>query len=303
MPANSLLWQSPRTLVIAAAAVPLALAVLAEAMRVRRQLDAARHDPLTGLLGRDGYTARATALTARRTRAAMVLIRDVDQFKQINDTHSHVAGDGLLAVTAQRLTAWAGSHRIGGRLGGDEFTLTVRIEPADRRLRLRLEQMAAALAEHVDIGDGLVDVAVSVGAATPTGSAPPTVAAAAGRRRRDVRGQANGPAPGGRAPPRDCRMTPTAYATDVIGGISIEQPWAACILHGDKRVENRPRPWTPGRRLLHAGATIDRAALRDPLVARTIRGRELPTHAVLGVLRITGSHTDDGDRMGSWKRI
>ncbi|MGV9350180.1 hypothetical protein ACWDSD_36505 [Streptomyces spiralis] len=67
-------------------------------------------------------------------------------------------------------------------------------------------------------------------------------------------------------------------------------------------MENRPRLGAPGWRLLHAGATIDRAALRDPLVARTIRGRKLPTHAVLSVLRITGFHTDDGDRMGTWKR-
>ncbi|WP_234436398.1 GGDEF domain-containing protein [Streptomyces sp. NRRL S-813] len=129
-------------------------------MRVRRQLDAARHDPLTGLLGRDGCTARAAALTARYNRAAMVLICDV-----ANDTHGHAAGDRVLAVTAQRLTACAGSRSIVGRLGGDEFALAVRIAPAHRLMRLG--QLAAALAEPVD-------VAVSVGAATPTGSAPPT---------------------------------------------------------------------------------------------------------------------------------
>ncbi|MGV9351445.1 diguanylate cyclase domain-containing protein [Streptomyces spiralis] len=70
-----------------------------------------------------------------------------------------------MAVTAQRLSAWAGSRGLVGQLGGDEFALTVRITPAHHRLRL--EQLAAALAEPVDIGDGLVDVAVFVGAATP----------------------------------------------------------------------------------------------------------------------------------------
>ncbi len=48
--------------------------------------------------------------------------------------------------------------------------------------------------------------------------------------------------------------TPTLYAPDSIRGITIKQPWAACILHGDKRVENRPRAWAPGWRLLHAGS-------------------------------------------------
>ncbi|MEU9663519.1 hypothetical protein [Streptomyces chartreusis] len=85
-----------------------------------------------------------------------------------------------------------------------------------------------------------------------------------------------------------------------IRGITIKQPWAACIVYGDKRVENRPRPWAPGWYLLHAGASIDRAALRDPLVARTIRGHRLHTRTVLGIARITGCHTDDGDPCSPW---
>ncbi|GGV89984.1 hypothetical protein [Streptomyces massasporeus] len=93
---------------------------------------------------------------------------------------------------------------------------------------------------------------------------------------------------------------PTLYAPDHIRGITIKQPWAACILHGDKRVENRPRAWAPGWRLLHAGVETDRAALRDPLVARTIHGHELPTRAVLGIVRITGSHNDPGEPCSPW---
>ncbi|MFI9311559.1 hypothetical protein [Streptomyces triculaminicus] len=85
---------------------------------------------------------------------------------------------------------------------------------------------------------------------------------------------------------------PTVLEADWIRGITIKQPWIACILTGAKSVENRPRPWRPGWVLLHAGKQIDRAALRLPLVARTIRGRDLVTGAVLGVARITGSHQD-----------
>lgn len=92
----------------------------------------------------------------------------------------------------------------------------------------------------------------------------------------------------------------TLHAPDWIRGITIKQPWAACILHGDKRIENRPRAWAPGWRLLHAGAATDRPALRNPLVARTIRRHELPTRAVLGIVRITGSHTDPGEPCSPW---
>ncbi|MFD8440470.1 hypothetical protein ACFV2I_36135 [Streptomyces microflavus] len=80
---------------------------------------------------------------------------------------------------------------------------------------------------------------------------------------------------------------------DWIRGISIKQPWAAAILTGAKRVENRPQHWSwRGWVLLHAGQQTDRPALRLPLVARTIRGRQLVTGAVVGVARITGCHQD-----------
>ncbi|MFI7396401.1 GGDEF domain-containing protein [Streptomyces tendae] len=164
MPAPTLLRQPSRTLVIAAA-VPLALAALADDVRVRRQLEAARRDPLTGLHLRDGYTSRARQITARHSADALVILVDVDHFKQINDTHGHAAGDRVLAATAQRLAAWAGSRGIAGRIGGDEFAATVRIHPAHRRSRL--EQLAVTLAVSVDVGDRLVDVAVSIGAAAP----------------------------------------------------------------------------------------------------------------------------------------
>ncbi|MFI1502643.1 hypothetical protein [Streptomyces platensis] len=79
---------------------------------------------------------------------------------------------------------------------------------------------------------------------------------------------------------------------DWIRGITLKQPWATCILTGEKTIENRPRPWAPRWVLLHAGKEIDRPALHTPLVARTIHGLELPTRAVIGVARITHCHQD-----------
>ncbi|MYS37595.1 hypothetical protein K388_07243 [Streptomyces sp. KhCrAH-43] len=85
-------------------------------------------------------------------------------------------------------------------------------------------------------------------------------------------------------------------AGDWIRGISIRQPWATCIVLGAKTIENRPRPWPwRGWVLLHAGQQTDRPALRVPLIARTIRGRDLPTGAVIGIARLTDSHQDPAD--------
>lgn len=84
-----------------------------------RRLRTARRDPLTGLWTRDAFTRQARRLL--RNRHAVVVLADVDRFKQVNDTHGHAAGDTLLAITASRLTHAVGRSGVVGRLGGDEF--------------------------------------------------------------------------------------------------------------------------------------------------------------------------------------
>lgn len=131
-----------------------------------RKLAAARRDPLAGLLGRDGYTAKARQLIDRYTDAVTVVLVDLDCFKEINDSSGHAAGDAVLATTAKRLTVWAGSRAAVGKLGGDEFAVTLRTNP--RRRELRLAQLVRMLAEPVDVDDGPpVDVAASIGASSP----------------------------------------------------------------------------------------------------------------------------------------
>ncbi|MFE3995159.1 GGDEF domain-containing protein [Streptomyces goshikiensis] len=155
-----------RALFITTLAVPLT-GWTVHAVTLHRKLAAARKDPLTGLLGRDGYTAKARQITGRYGDHALVGIVDLDHFKQINDgPGGHAAGDRVLAATATRLTAWAGSRGAVGRLGGDELAFTVRIGATRRELRLA--QLSQLLAQPVEVEDGvLVDVAASVGAASP----------------------------------------------------------------------------------------------------------------------------------------
>jgi hypothetical protein len=81
---------------------------------------------------------------------------------------------------------------------------------------------------------------------------------------------------------------------DWIRGITIRQPWATCILAG-KNPENRPVHWPwRGWIMIHAGQKLERSALRDPLVATAIRGRELHLGAVVGIARLTNCHPDRG---------
>ncbi|MGW6602412.1 GGDEF domain-containing protein [Streptomyces sp. NPDC055036] len=155
----------PRTLLITTAAVPLTGWVV-HAVALHRQLAATKRDPLTGLLRRDAYTARARRLLARHGDNVTVVIVDADHFKQINDGMGHAAGDTVLAAIGARLTAWAGPRASVGRLGGDEFAVVLELT-AERRAH-RLEQLVRMLHTPVTLDDGrTVDVAASVGAAAP----------------------------------------------------------------------------------------------------------------------------------------
>ncbi|MER5773075.1 GGDEF domain-containing protein [Streptomyces sp. NPDC002039] len=107
-----------------------------------RRLATARRDPLTGLHTRAGWTTRAEHMVAKHPGAVVVLV-DLDDFKAINDTHGHAAGDMVLAATARRLTAWCGRHGIAARLGGDEFAAIVTHPgrtPGLQALRTALDQ-------------------------------------------------------------------------------------------------------------------------------------------------------------------
>ncbi|MFE6985838.1 GGDEF domain-containing protein [Streptomyces griseus] len=147
------------------AALPLTGWAL-HAAALHRQLAASRRDPLTGLLRRDSYTARARRLLARHGDKTTVIMVDADHFKQINDGLGHAAGDTVLAAIGARLTAWAGPRASIGRLGGDEFAVVLEL-PSGRRTQ-RLEQLVRMLHTPVTLDDGrTVDVGASVGAAAP----------------------------------------------------------------------------------------------------------------------------------------
>jgi len=105
--------------------VVLALRDVTEMRRLSRQLrHQASHDPLTGLINRSEFEQRLEqALASARDEAkehALCYI-DLDQFKMVNDTCGHAAGDQLLRQVAALVAARVRESDTVARLGGDEF--------------------------------------------------------------------------------------------------------------------------------------------------------------------------------------
>ena len=88
---------------------------LGHAASTRRSLNAARCDPVTGLLGRAAIDVKASRMVRGREARTVGLI-DLDRFKHVNDTYGHAAGDQLLAATGARMRSWA--DRVGGAACG-----------------------------------------------------------------------------------------------------------------------------------------------------------------------------------------
>ena len=90
--------------------------------------DQALHDPLTGLANRTLFHDRLThALQSRNRdpRALAVLLLDLDDFKLVNDSLGHQAGDALLIGVAERILGCLRTSDTVARLGGDEFAILI----------------------------------------------------------------------------------------------------------------------------------------------------------------------------------
>ncbi len=148
----------------------------------RRQADEelaflATHDPLTGLPNRTLILDRAQQMLARARRQHMpvgAIFIDLDNFKLVNDTLGHGAGDELLCAVSARLAAVLRETDALGRLGGDEFVVLAEGVSLAAGPELVAERLIEALRAPFTLEQGgRVEVFASVGIAT---SAPATSA-------------------------------------------------------------------------------------------------------------------------------
>jgi diguanylate cyclase (GGDEF)-like protein/PAS domain S-box-containing protein len=126
------------------------------------------HDPLTGLPNRLLFADRldrALAAARRRDERVAVAFADLDQFKRVNDTLGHDAGDHLLAEVARRLADAVRKSDTVARMGGDEFCAILTEVDGPDGARAVAGRMLAALEAPFALGGGEVQVTASIGLA------------------------------------------------------------------------------------------------------------------------------------------
>jgi diguanylate cyclase (GGDEF)-like protein len=131
----------------------------------------ARHDPLTGLANRSLFAARVEAALARESTAPAVMFLDLDDFKGVNDTLGHAAGDALLIGVAERLRAALREDDLAARLGGDEFAVLLEHAPTAVEAERAAERVLGALVAPLRVGARPVRVRASIGVALASSGA------------------------------------------------------------------------------------------------------------------------------------
>ncbi len=125
----------------------------------------AQHDNLTGLPNRMQFQDRLNEMLEALTEGRLaVLSVDLDDFKLVNDTMGHLAGDELLKAVADRLQGAARSASLVARLGGDEFALLLRMDDATDAAETA-RAILEAIAQPFAIDGGQVQIGASIGIA------------------------------------------------------------------------------------------------------------------------------------------
>ncbi|WP_321501499.1 GGDEF domain-containing protein [Breoghania sp.] len=124
--------------------------ITAQRLEIRRLRHDAVRDALTGLLNRRGFERvldRSIAFVSRYASDVSLLYVDLDNFKHINDTLGHSAGDAALKHVASVLTGVLRRCDVVGRLGGDEFVALL-WKTADQEARSVALEVNRALADN-----------------------------------------------------------------------------------------------------------------------------------------------------------
>ena len=126
----------------------------------------ASHDPLTGMANRLLFSSRVEQALSQKSQQISVLFIDLDDFKTVNDSLGHAAGDALLRAVADRIGGCLRPGDVAARLGGDEFAvLLMGIDHPSTAIRIA-ERVNGSLHEPFLIAEEEVLTHASIGIAT-----------------------------------------------------------------------------------------------------------------------------------------
>jgi diguanylate cyclase (GGDEF)-like protein len=131
---------------------------------------ASEHDYLTGLPNRRLFDKRLAQLHADKSISTLAVLHlDLDQFRQINDSYGHAAGDGVLRAAALRITAAIPANSMAARVGGDEFVILLWNFGTAEELRHIAKDVQQRLRKKIRFGHELLQSGATIGVSWSAG--------------------------------------------------------------------------------------------------------------------------------------
>ncbi|MCG9677598.1 diguanylate cyclase [Vibrio sp. Isolate24] len=124
------------------------------------------HDPLTNLVNRRAFdkALENAIVKANRTQCKLaIFFIDLDDFKSVNDTFGHEAGDAILIEVASRITAAIRESDFAGRFGGDEFVICLDLLHDFEIVAKKAEQLLDAINAPIEFNGRTLKVGASIG--------------------------------------------------------------------------------------------------------------------------------------------
>ncbi|AIS57456.1 diguanylate cyclase [Vibrio coralliilyticus] len=124
------------------------------------------HDPLTNLVNRRAFdkALENAIVKANRTQCKLaIFFIDLDDFKSVNDTFGHEAGDAILVEVASRITAAIRESDFVGRFGGDEFVICLDLLHDFDIVAKKAEQLLDAINAPIEFNGRTLKVGASIG--------------------------------------------------------------------------------------------------------------------------------------------
>jgi len=137
--------------------------------------DQAARDPLTGIWNRNALFdvfRRELSRAEREGNQLAIVMLDIDHFKNLNDTHGHMAGDAVLREFTRRITASLRPYDAVGRYGGEEFLVVLPGCTVDAGMRHAERLRGLITGDSFDTSEGRHTVTCSLGVASTSSSNP-----------------------------------------------------------------------------------------------------------------------------------
>lgn len=135
--------------------------------KVKKQLEIlANKDALTQLYNRNYFTEqlqRALHLAQRKNHTVALIMFDIDNFKRVNDSLGHQAGDQVIQTTASRISKILRKNDMFFRIGGDEFTIIIEDYTTKDDLIALLHKIKQEMTKQIDIKNINFHISLSIG--------------------------------------------------------------------------------------------------------------------------------------------